>query len=169
MSVLFQYLRLSLFCTGLLVGIQVPALVDQYANRVDAHLTEAQTNLAGFRQTAERFFDGDLNRLIAHYRASDDPVFNADAASIEGIQLRVQVLLDEQQQLARIAPLRAFHVFARSNQTILDETMQAYTYTVPINPGALAWGLSLAVALSVLVELVVTLLFSFVIRRPKAI
>ena len=31
-----DYLRIILFCGGLLIGIQIPAVVDQYAKRIDA-------------------------------------------------------------------------------------------------------------------------------------
>ena len=35
-----SYLRLLLFACGLLAGVQVPGLMDQYGKRVDAHLRE---------------------------------------------------------------------------------------------------------------------------------
>ena len=42
------YLRLVVFALGLLVGVQVPGFVDQYAKRVSAHYIEASKNFAGF-------------------------------------------------------------------------------------------------------------------------
>ena len=68
-----DYLRLILFCSGLLIGIQVPAVVDQYEKRIDAHLTEALQVLAGFKQTADRYFNGSVEELVKHYENSDDP------------------------------------------------------------------------------------------------
>ena len=44
-----SYLRLVLFTLGLLIGVQVPGFINDYANRVEAHLIEAQTGLAGFQ------------------------------------------------------------------------------------------------------------------------
>jgi hypothetical protein len=44
-----SYLRLVLFTLGLLVGVQVPGFINDYAKRVEAHLIEAQTGLAGFQ------------------------------------------------------------------------------------------------------------------------
>ena len=44
-----SYLRLVLFTLGLLIGVQVPGFINDYANRVEAHLIEAQTGLAGSR------------------------------------------------------------------------------------------------------------------------
>lgn len=47
-----SYLRLLLFTFGLLAGIQVPGLVKDYSQRVEAHLFESREALDGFRQTA---------------------------------------------------------------------------------------------------------------------
>ena len=77
-----SYLRLLLFTFGLLVGVQIPGLINDYTQRVEAHLLESREGLMGFNQTAQRFFNGDLQALVRHYRASDDPVFNSDADSI---------------------------------------------------------------------------------------
>ena len=46
------YARLVIFAAGLLLGIQVPAFVDQYKNRVAAHYLEVSANIAGFQATA---------------------------------------------------------------------------------------------------------------------
>ncbi|MDN5509332.1 MAG: DUF2937 family protein, partial [Pseudomonas sp.] len=53
---LLSYLRLVLFAVGLLVGVQVPGFINDYAKRVEAHLIEAQTGLRGFESTAQQFF-----------------------------------------------------------------------------------------------------------------
>ena len=46
---LLSYLRLVLFAAGLLIGVQVPGFISDYAKRVEAHLIEAQTGLSGFQ------------------------------------------------------------------------------------------------------------------------
>ena len=94
---LLSYLRLVLFAAGLLIGVQVPGFINDYAKRVEAHLIEAQTGLSGFQNTANQFFKGDMQALVAHYRASEDPVFRSDADSL-GTLLTRQVALDKQFQ-----------------------------------------------------------------------
>ena len=69
-----SYLRLILFTCGLLLGVQIPGLINDYSQRVEAHLLESREGLKGFQQTAQRFFNGDLEALVRHYRSSDDPV-----------------------------------------------------------------------------------------------
>src|SRR3546814_8379983 len=80
---LLSYLRLVLFAIGLLVGVQVPGFISDYAKRVEAHLIEAQTGLQGFQGTANQFFKGDMQALVAHYRASEDPIFRSEEHASE--------------------------------------------------------------------------------------
>src|SRR3546814_884014 len=72
-----SYLRLTLFALGLLVGVQVPGFIHAYGEHVGARRLEAQQGLTGFQDTAGRFFEGNLNALVEHYRASDDPVIQS--------------------------------------------------------------------------------------------
>lgn len=139
-----DYLRLILFTFSLLLGIQVPAFIEQYQLRVDAHLVEARLNLAGFQLTADRYFNGNIERLIAHYKASEDQVFRSDAQSIEQINLRVKTLEVQWQNLQKGAILRAYYVLTQQGSELMNETFAQYNYTVPLNLAALLWGVSLA-------------------------
>ena len=58
-----SYLRLTLFAFGLLLGVQVPGFVDDYAKRVEAHRLESQQSLKGFQETARNFFKGDMDAV----------------------------------------------------------------------------------------------------------
>ncbi len=165
-----DYLRLILFCSGLLMGIQIPAVVDQYAKRVDAHLTEALDIFAGFQQTAERYFNGDIQQLIAHYQASEDRVFNNDAQNIRYIVDRVTLLKTEQKALNQSAPLRVIHVLFFSEQKIMHETMQQYSYMLLLSPLALVWGLISGLLLALCFEAMLYLLARLVLYgKGKAI
>ena len=135
-----DYLRLILFCSGLLIGIQVPAVVNQYEKRIDAHLSEALQILAGFKQTADRYFNGNVDELVKHYESSDDPVFNNDARNIRFISERVAALEAEAKTLAQPALWRVLHVITTPDQQIIQQTMQQYSYMILIDPQALIWG-----------------------------
>ncbi|WJG08883.1 DUF2937 family protein [Aliiglaciecola sp. LCG003] len=152
LKVIGSYLRLCIFALGLLIGLQVPAFIDQYEKRVDAHLLEARLNLAGFQGTANRYFAGDIQKLIAYYRASDDKVFNHDANSIEGIYSRVIALQKERLELQTHPVKQAWHVFVKPHRNLFDETVKEYSYTVPINLFALIWGLSLAMLMALTID-----------------
>jgi len=150
-----SYLRLVLFAIGLLVGVQVPGVITDYTQRVEAHRIEAQQNLRGFSETAQRFFNGDLQALVAHYRASEDPVFRSDAQSIGGLLARNQMLEREWQALQGPWYARAWHVFAEADPQLRQETLNGYSYQVLLAPEAIAWGIACALVLAWVVECVI--------------
>ena len=98
-SLFRTYSRLLLFAIGLLLGIQVPSFINQYQQRIDTHFREVSINIAGFQDTAERLFSGDLEALIAYYQNSNDEVFQSDAVSIQLIVDRYYRIRAEQEAL----------------------------------------------------------------------
>ena len=148
------YLRLVVFAFGLLVGVQVPGFVDDYAKRVAAHRAESEESLLGSRETAAKFFNGDLNALVAHYRASTDEVMRSDADSIGHLVTRSELL--EGEWLAMQGPWYAqiWHLATDADQALLQETYGAYTYQVLLAPQAIYWGLGVGLVLAWLAELI---------------
>ncbi len=145
--------RLLVFGSGLLLGIQVPAFVDQYSQRVDAHYREVSANIAGFQRTADELFAGDLGELVEYYRSSNDPVFERDAESVQTIVERYARLSAEYQAMQANLVAVAMHVLFTADTELLAETRNQYSYTVPLNGIALQWGLAAAVVLFLLAEL----------------
>lgn len=153
MRIIREYLRLAIFAIGLLCGVQIPAFVDQYQKRVDAHLLEAQQNLAGFKLTAERYFEGDIEKLITHYRNSTDSVFKRDAENVQLIFEREQSLQAQWDNLSAGIIKRAYYLLTDHNPQILQETISQYSYTVPLNPSALGWGIGIALLFAALFDM----------------
>lgn len=147
-----SYLRLILFAFGLLVGVQVPGLINDYSQRVQAHLIEARSSLQGFNDTAQKFFNGDLQALVEHYRSSDDPVFRSDADSIGGLLMRSQSLEREWQALQGPWYARDWHVLIGADPQIRSETLQGYRYQVLLAPEAIGWGIVSAFLLAWIIE-----------------
>ena len=149
---LLSYLRLVLFAAGLLIGVQVPGFTNDYAKRVEAHLIEAQTGLSGFQGTANQFFKGDMQALVNHYRASEDPIFRSDADSLSAMLTR-QLALDKQFQ-AMQGPwyIRVLQVALAADPDIRKETWNGYSYQILLTPEAMIWGMSGALLLSFGIE-----------------
>ena len=149
---LLSYLRLVLFAAGLLIGVQVPGFINDYAKRVVAHLIEAQTGLSGFQGTANQFFKGDMQALVNHYRASEDPIFRSDADSLSAMLTR-QLALDKQFQ-AMQGPwyIRVLQVALAADPDIRKETWNGYSYQILLTPEAMIWGMSGALLLSFGIE-----------------
>lgn len=165
-----SYLRLILFTCGLLLGVQVPGLINDYSQRVQAHLLESREGLKGFEQTAQRFFNGDLQALVRHYRASDDPVFQSDAESIDSLVSRNRMLESEWQALQGGWAGRTWHVLTQPDPAIREEALKGYSYQILLTPEAATWGLACALVFALLVESVL-LLIGWVIMggRRKAV
>ncbi|MDP3816377.1 DUF2937 family protein [Pseudomonas sp.] len=153
-----SYLRLALFALGLLVGVQVPGFIDDYSKRVEAHLSESQQSLKGFRETARRFFKGDLLALVSHYHASDDPVMRSDAESVETLVDRAQFLELEANAMHGPWYGQAWHLASAADPELVEETFAAYRYQVLLAPEAIAWGIACAMLLAWLLESLVLLL-----------
>lgn len=147
-----SYLRLLLFTFGLLAGIQVPGVVKDYSQRVEAHLLESRQALTGFQETAQRFFNGDLQALVRHYRTSDDPVFNSDANSIESLLIRNQLLEQEWQALQGSWVSRTWHVLVQPDPQLREETLKSYSYQILLVPEAIGWGIGAGFVLAFVVE-----------------
>lgn len=152
-----SYLRLVLFAFGLLLGVQVPGFVDDYAKRVEAHLLESEQSLKGFRETAQRFFNGDLDALVTHYRVSNDPVMRSDAQSVAHLVDRSALLAEESRAMQGPWYAQAWHLATAADSELVKETLQAYRYQVLFTPEAIIWGLVSALLLAWLVEAIVLL------------
>jgi hypothetical protein len=147
-----SYLRLALFALGLLVGVQVPGFIEDYSKRVEAHRLESEQGLTGFRDTAKRFFNGELQALVTHYQASNDPVMRSDAQSVGYLVDRASFLEMEWQAMQRPWYGQVWHLATAADRELMDETYSAYRYQVLLAPQAIAWGLVCALLLAWLVE-----------------
>jgi hypothetical protein len=150
------YLRLVVFALGLLVGVQGPGFVDQYAKRVSAHYLEAQRNFAGFQHAADQYFNGDVGALVTHHLQSPDVVFRGEAKTIGDLFARIKALAAEMAALSGSSLARLIHIIVNPNREILQETIAAYSYTVPLSPEAIAYGVTVGLLLALAVELLLT-------------
>jgi hypothetical protein len=149
---LWAYSRLAIFSAGLLFGIQVPNFIDQYQKRVDAHFQEVSENIIGFQSTANELFGGDLLALITYYEQSNDQVFRRDAVSVRIIYDRYSRISAEHLVMKSNPLIVATHLVFSADQELLDEVMNQYTYTVPLNTVAIQWGLAIAVLLTLVMD-----------------
>ena len=150
--------RLVIFAGCLLAGLQVPSYLDQYQKRVDAHLLEVSANLSGFQNTANQLFGGDMEALIAYYENSGDRVFELDADSVRNIYARYLNLTWEQSAVGAAWYTSAYHALFRADPELRSEALAGYSYTVPLDLNALAWGFGVSISVTLLLELFFSLL-----------
>ncbi|MFQ6372307.1 DUF2937 family protein [Shewanella sp. YIC-542] len=170
LTMLRDYLRLLLFFAGTLAGLQIPGFVDQYGKSLQAHLAEANRQLAGFQADAERYFGGNLEQLIAHYAASNDPIFNAGGDNLSSMAQRRYLLQDALQRFQRNAYSPYSELLLHPLADIRREVWQHYSHNVLLKPDAMAFGLLSGLLLAMATEALLGLLWCMLRwpwRRPQ--
>jgi hypothetical protein len=153
-----EYLRLILFVTGVLMGIQVPGFVDQYGKSLQSRLVESQHSLREFQQDADKFFGGDIQQLVAHYQQQKDPVFNAGAKSIQAIYSRMSLLSTALNQFNQSFYNAYSQVFISPIDDIRSHVWQHYTYNIMLNGSAITVGLLMGLLFAMCIETLLHLL-----------
>jgi hypothetical protein len=124
---------------------------------VDAHLREVGVNLLPFQDIANKYFGGDLNKLIELHRASVEKPFQEEGAAIEKMIARKLRFEADLAALSTSLPMKALHVLLHGDKEMRDEVLGQYTYAVPLNQDALVFGTCVALVILLLVELLFAL------------
>ncbi|MGH8505987.1 MAG: DUF2937 family protein [Stenotrophobium sp.] len=170
MTTVLSYLRLILFLGGALIGVQIPGFVDQYGKSLESHLRESSTSLQAFQRDADKYFDGDIQRLIAHYKNNGDPVFTSGGGSIDTIYQRNLALKTAELEFGQGFLSAYEQVFIHPVRDIRDEVWNSYTYGIKLDRSAIGMGLLLGFILAVLVEIPLRGLLAALValtRKPK--
>lgn len=157
MEILHRYLMIALACAAMLVGIQVPNLVDQYQKRVDAHLREITLNFKPYQDLADKYFGGDIGKLLQLHRQNQAQPIREEGDAIENMIRRKQHLEQADADMQASLPVRIYRVIVRGDRDLMRETLQQYTYAVPLNEDALMAGGAAAALLLALTEVLLAL------------
>jgi hypothetical protein len=156
-AILYRYLMIIVACVSLLFGLQIPNFVDQYQKRVDAHLREVTVNLQPFQEIANKYFSGDIVKLIELHRASNEKAFQDEGVAIEKMVQRKLRFETDLAALQTSLPMKAFQVLLHGDREMVDEALGQYSYAVPLNQDALIFGACVALVILLLVELLLAL------------
>jgi hypothetical protein len=83
--------RLLLVCAVVAGGL-VPGFIAQYRQRLGGRLDQARLDLQPWQSLADRFYGGDIDKLIQYHLGSTDPRFRAEGAIIRSLVASVQQL-----------------------------------------------------------------------------
>jgi len=141
MKKIFEYLRLTLFVGGVLIGIQLPSYVDQYGKRLDAHWQESEVSVKEFKNDADKYFSGDIKALIDHYQKNSDQVINNGGRNIATLQDRNQLLTDARQRFFENQFSPYIQTIIQPVPDVRQETWESYSFTIVLNLFAITCGL----------------------------
>jgi len=121
-------------------------------------LREVTIDLQPFQEIADKYFGGDMGKLIELHKTSAEKPFQDEGAAIEQMVARKLRFETDMAALNTSLPLRVIHVLFHGDREILNEATAQYSYAVPLNQDALIFGAGAALAILLLVELLLALL-----------
>ncbi|MFC3034018.1 DUF2937 family protein [Pseudoalteromonas fenneropenaei] len=171
MRKLFDYLKLAVLITAILIGVQIPGFVTQYGNNLAARMQESQLAITAFQHDADKYFHGDIKHLIAHYAKQNDPVIVSAGENIAALFARNQRLSAALQEFQRAAYSPYLHVMFNPIAEIRQDVWRNYNYQVLLNASAIAIGVGFGLVVLAGFELLLSLLWLICkgIFRPKSI
>lgn len=152
MKMIMDYLRLVLFLGAALVGVQVPSFVDLYGLQLNSRLQESNLNLNGFQNDADRYFDGDLDKLVLYYQTKTDPIIVDGGNNIQVLLSRNSVLKRAFSEFNKNFYSRYLHTFYSPVNDIQQYAWSSYDYAIKLNTTGIGWALALGFLFSALIE-----------------
>jgi hypothetical protein len=144
-------------CT--LIGIQVPAFIDQYGKSLESHLIESQKSLSEFQMDADKYFSGSLEKLIAHYKENHDQVINAGGDSIASIYDRNLMLKKKFKEFQSGSWAAYTQALLTPVSDVKKEVWKNFSYAIQLEPKSIAFGLFAGLIITIAIELLLRLLF----------
>ncbi|WP_185968089.1 DUF2937 family protein [Thalassotalea sp. PS06] len=142
-----------IFTLTFILGMQVPAFINAYRQRLSGHVEEAQIQLLNFQSIADKYHQGDLTQLLSAYRASTDPGVNASAELVLNLIDRIAQLKSHLGKLTEGEYIQQlYYFFIDMDSNIAKATLNDYQFSLPIELSAMATGLVVALLVTLLVS-----------------
>ncbi len=169
MSVLHRYLMVVVAGVSLLFGIQVPNFVDQYQKRIDAHGLEVSQNLSHYQGIADKYHQGNLKDLIHFHQGNANQTIRDEGSVIENLYRRMAGFENDGRALKTSLPWQVAHILASGNPELIQETLDRYSYSIPLNQEAIFAGVAVALTLVLSLELLLALIKALLMAvfRPR--
>ncbi|MBY6063007.1 DUF2937 family protein [Pseudidiomarina sediminum] len=152
---IYRYFVLTLTACALLLGIQAPNLLTQYQQRLAAQYAEAKVYYDDYQVIADRYFEGELDALIAAHENSTEPAFREEAAIIRKLVQRITAFERQQQLQQQSYPAQLWALVWQHDEELLQGTLEQYSFNVPLTQTALATGALVALAFALLSDVLV--------------
>lgn len=165
-----QLIDRCFFVINFIIGLQLPAFIQQYAQRLSGHLHEASYQLGQFEVIADSQYRGNLAALIANYQHHSDSAVVQTGNLIANLVTRVeryQQQIDHLQQEDYLH--RLYYFFKELNLDMANATLRDYTLAIPLEMPALVTGLVLAIIMMLVTGMLVKSCASLFTTKPKVI
>ena len=154
MAKINHYITMLLFTVMFLVGLQVPAFMDQYTKRVDAQVIEVARLLRQYQQIADKYHNGSMSELIALHEKSQNQTFNDESVVITQHVEREQYLSSHLEHLNHNVFRGASTILFQVDEDIYTRTIEQYTMSIQFTKLSLIFAAFMAVFSCALYELI---------------
>lgn len=151
MNKVLDYIRLSFFACGLLLGVQVPAYVSDFGQALNAQLIEANKAVTPFKKDAARYFDNDLNKLISHYQHLNDDIVGHGAEHIKQLSMREKIL---EKAVTAFANSPYLYTFTSDLSDIKLQVWRRFEGQIILKQDSITAALIAAISIALLAELI---------------
>lgn len=137
------------FTAFFIIGVQLPAFIIQYSQRLSGHVNEAKHQVLQFQAIADLQYQGNLQALISHYKSLNDETMAQTATLLINTIERHQ-LLEQQLNLLLNSPFieKIYYFFVYLNQPMAQATLEQFVLAIPLEIPALVTGAVSAFAAS---------------------
>jgi len=155
-----QLLDKIMFTIGVIVFIQLPHFVNQYAQRLGGYYESRQVQLSEFQAVANNNFSGDLEALINNFLQSQDPAIVETGENIQQTRVDVGELAEENDALKGEDTFsKILFLATHFRMDIGTGTLSTFKPGIPLNLWALAYGL--------IGGIIFSLLFNGLCKTPR--
>lgn len=146
LSVIGNLIDRCLFTLLFICGVQLPAFIQHYFQRVYGHYNEAKLQLSHYQAVADIHFQGDLSKLVESFKQNPEQAVVHSADIIEQLIVRVDYLSQQIAGLKQENYLEQIKfIVQRIDVEIAQQTIKQFTLNIPLNVEALSTGLIIAI------------------------
>jgi len=156
---ILQLLDRLLFAIALIIGMQVPAFIQEYYQRLAGHLAEATRQLFQFKHIADNLYQGDLAQLVNHYLLNADHTIQQTGNLLQQLMTRqaeLQRYVDHLQ--ATTYPNKLYYFITEFDHRIGLATWSDFHFTIPLELPAIVTGVTFSISLMLMIRLFTALI-----------
>ena len=149
-----------IFTSLFIAGIQLPAFIQQYSQVINGKLAEASFHLQKYQEIADKFFSGNLSKLIQQYKNNNESAIEHTGQLVESTLSRVEFLQQQFNGLTQQQYLDNLYFFiTQFDQQSVQLTTQNFQPAIPLSIEALTTGIILA-TVALVIKLIIGNVFS---------
>jgi len=138
-----------LFTVTVILGMQLPAFISAYVQRLSGHLNEANIQLSKFKEIAEFQYQGDIDQLITAYLKNSDFSIQQTGKMIAELINRVEHYQVHMNTLTTGEYIERVQYFLFNfDRSLAQDTLAYFKLSLPLTVEAVLTGLAIAILLS---------------------